>query len=202
MRWGIALVLGAALCAAAQQAPQLSEGEKNEQRRFVQQMLRKSPGKMTEAEASGFLYRVIPGYLPDILQRAYYKKRDALMEAGLHRRAAGAGELADQLKAKPAKKAGPPENSSRALLAAGYEELEKQEVVWLCKQTKCSEAELMDNSTLHVVPEMGKSKKMAVRYFIHPKDPLFGPVANLRAGHEELGGTRTFGSKIGTYCSK
>lgn len=178
----------------------MTEAQKAAQERFVIQMLRTPLKKVSSSQAKRFVYRVTPGYLPENLQKLYFRQRKRMMDRGMHRSAGHAKELSNYLKRKKRRKRKVDPNSAKSLLAAGYEELEKPEVRWLSKQTKCSEAELIENSTLKKVMEPGRKKKTVYRYFMWPKDPLFGPVANYRKGHKKIGGTRFFGSKRHSYC--
>lgn len=176
------------------QAPQ---GQDAEAAAFVQQILRTPPQKLSQAQVSRFLYRVQPAALPPELQQAYFQRRDVIMGAGLHRKFQAEEEPQAKKKPKPQ----PPANTAKALLAAGYEEIDSAEFGWLSRETKCTQAQLEEHTTLKVVVELGKDKKKTLRYFLQPKDPLFAAVANYRKGHKDLRGTRLFGTKSSSLCT-
>ncbi|MEI8190875.1 MAG: hypothetical protein WCI75_14265 [candidate division NC10 bacterium] len=178
--------------------PAISESEKANQLMFVQQMLRTPLQSLSQRQINRFLYRVAPSALPADVQQTYFQKRDAIMGAGLHR----SFQAEEEPRPKRAPKSEGRENSAKALLAAGYEEIDSGEAAWLSRQTKCTQAQLEEHATLKVVVEMGRDKKKALRYFLHSKDPFFAAVANYRAGHKEIGGTRLFGSKVQSFCGK
>ncbi|MCX5797254.1 MAG: hypothetical protein NTY77_17320 [Elusimicrobia bacterium] len=69
------------------------------------------------------------------------------------------------------------------LKMAGYEEITEDEEMWLMKQTKCTEHDLMCEFTLQVFVAKVKAKKSSYTrkfYFLHPKDPIFALVAQYR----------------------
>ena len=176
--------------------PALAESEKASQLMFVQQVLRTPLQRLSQRQVSQFLYRVAPSALPAELQQAYFQKRDAMMAAGLHRSFQVDEEPQPKRAAKPVGK----QSGSKALLAAGYAEINSGELAWLSKETKCTQTQLEERATLKVVLEMGSDKKKALRYFLHSKDPFFAAVANYRTGHKEIRGTRLFGTKAQSFC--
>lgn len=88
----------------------------------------------------------------------------------------------------------PPESQGRQagiLKMAGFEEISKDEKLFLMKETSCTEQELMCEFSMTVVVEK-KGKQKRWRYFLHGNDPLFALVAQARAGPRK-GGTNFFG---------
>lgn len=78
---------------------------------------------------------------------------------------------------------------------AGYVEIGEDEEQYLMDKTKCSERELMCETTLQIViikdAKTGKAKK--ARYFIYPNDPIMPLIAGYRQGREVGGSTNFFG---------
>lgn len=189
--------------------PPLSEKERKRQEWLVGEVARTPLHRLTRAQVDYFLKNVDPAQLPPKLRKIYFADRADIIEAGLHKKGTTTEEIERAQRRKAERKAKRKRkrkrrkvdpNNPESLLKAGYEELEKKEVNWLSKETKCSEQELTEFSTLKIVFGLSKDKKANVRYFMHGKDPLYAAVANFRAGHKKIGGTRVFGSKTRTYC--
>jgi hypothetical protein len=187
------LLLSSALLTSAAYGQQSQKD--TEEAVFVQGVLRTSPDKLSQAQINRFLYRIPPSKLPSELQGAYFQKRDAIMGAGLHRKF----QVDEEPQAKKAVKPANP-NTAKALLAAGYEEIDTAELNWLSRETKCNQAQLEEHSTLKIVIELGRDKKKSLRYFLQPKDPFFAAVANYRKGHKDIRGSRVFGTKSYSFC--
>ncbi|MBI5242379.1 MAG: hypothetical protein HY922_01690 [Elusimicrobia bacterium] len=196
MRRLLPLLLAVSFALPLRSAAAASEGDNASQAAFVQQVLRTPLERLSQEQINRFLYRVAPRNLPAQAQQAYFQKRDSIMAAGLHRSFQMDEEPEPRKPSKPAAK----ENSAKALLAAGYKEIDSAELAWLNKQTKCSTAQLEEHSTLKIVVEMGRDKKKTLRYFLHSTDPFFAAVANYRTGRKDIRGTRLFGTKGRSYC--
>ena len=171
------------------------------QRWFVDKALKTPLHRMTWAQSEYFVNKVKPELLTPAQRRAYYGRRKAVVKAGLHIKPEPPKKKRRKRRRKKKKKK--PEadpNSPEALARAGYEEIEHKEVRWLSKETKCSEKELTQFSTLKIVPGISKDGEKGIRYFLQNKDPLFAAVANFRKGRKKIGGTRTFGTKVHSYC--
>ena len=87
----------------------------------------------------------------------------------------------------------------KALLMVGYTEVFDHEIVYLQKNTRCTERQMMCEFSLQIVLEK-KAKFTEKRYFLHAKDPLMALVSQYR----EKGGSRDtnfFGGGIFPTCN-
>jgi len=188
------------------QAPSAGGGpeiksEPEVQRWFVDRVLDTPLYRMTWAQADYFVRKVNPDLLASEQRSAYFARKKAVIKAGLHKKPEPPKRsLPQKTKRRKKVKAKIDMNDPEALLKAGYKEIEHKEYRWLKEETKCSEDQLLEFSTLRIVPGISKKGEKAVRYFLQEKDPLFAAVANFRKGHKKIGGTRTFGSKTHSYC--
>ena len=72
-------------------------------------------------------------------------------------------------------------DSAGVLQMAGFEPITEDEELWLMKQTKCTEHDLMCEFTLQVVIAKTKKTGYARKFlFLHPKDPIFALVEQYR----------------------
>lgn len=123
---------------------------------------------------------VDPDTLPKNLQQPYLAKRLELytLKQIVESKKKGIVRMpeADCAMTKEAKS-----DSSGVLKMAGYEEISDDEELWLMRQTRCTEHDLMCEFTLQVVTTKAKKASPARKsMFLHPKDPMFALVAQYR----------------------
>lgn len=102
----------------------------------------------------------------------------------------------------PAKDCKPPEeaksNDIAMLKRTGFDELTEEELRYVRKKSKCTEKELLCESTLQLVPP--KKAKEDRRVFLSVSDPLFAFAIERR---RSVGGQSDFfGGKGGALCSR
>lgn len=173
---------------------ELTEEEKAQQLAFVRRVVNTSADQLDVPTIQKFLYGTIPTYLPEPDRRSYFDKREQLQSAGKGSSLKLSGGLLrlQQMNERAQAKQKPTKETPEMLLMAGLIELKEQEAKWLLKVTKCSIDELPENSTFRVIEDSQSGKKV-VRYFIHPRDPVFILVANSRAGRTRTRGSSFFG---------
>lgn len=84
---------------------------------------------------------------------------------------------------------------------AGYEEISLNEEIFLEKETRCTQRDLMCEFSLRVVVEKkGKPPKSRPHFFLNTRDPLFGLVGKYRSGSK--GETHFFGLGVPTCAPR
>jgi hypothetical protein len=181
---------------------QLTEEEKGHQLAFVRAVVKTPTNQLDAPTIQGFLHKIAPNYLPEADRQSYFNKREQLLSGGKGSNlkvSAGLLRL-QQMNGRQEAKKKPAQETPEMLLMAGYIELKEAEVAFLVKVTKCSTEKLPENSTFRLLEDSSSGKKV-VRYFIHPKDPVFILVANHRNGRSKTGGSSFFGSGgVGALC--
>jgi hypothetical protein len=168
--------------------------------KFVEQFLKVPVEELEASEIEDFL-TIDPKVLPKRLQRPYEARKLELFTLRhlAYSRKKGLVRTPDKDCSIPMEaKSGDPLSLKRA----GYMPIGEDEEQNLIDKTKCTERELMCETTLQVVivkdEKTGKVKKR--RYFLYPNDPLMPLIAAYREG-KNIGGNTNFFSQPSMLCT-
>ncbi len=152
------------------------------------QLFLKTPTSDLPQEAVPHFLEIDPESLPKKLQEPYKGKRlelytlkqmsDNKRQKGMIRSPSPTCDVVGEAKSQ----------DIRALLMAGYVEIEGDDVACLMKKTHCTEHGLMCEFSLQIVEQ----KKKGRRYFLYGNDPLMIFLAECRPGAEKHGNSNFF----------
>ncbi|MFH2201724.1 MAG: hypothetical protein ABIJ96_01275 [Elusimicrobiota bacterium] len=88
------------------------------------------------------------------------------------------------------------------LMGIGFFEVFEDEAQWLMKKTKCTECELIEQTSFTVIYQQPKKKKdrERKRYFMMPKDPFEALIGQYRKMGKTKEGTSFFGTGFFGAC--